>query len=84
MDKKFDSFSVPLGLLDYVNPILYTVTVVTVIRNTYAAMGAPYNRLMLIGAAVSVFFGLIIPTGKVLVGLGIIDFSSMPASDNAS
>lgn len=79
MDKKFDSFSVPLGLLDYVNPILYTVTVVTVIRNTYAAMGAPYNRLMLIGAAVSVFFGLIIPTGKVLVGLGIIDFV-MPVS----
>lgn len=78
-DKKFDSFSVPLGLLDYVNPILYTVTVVTVIRNTYAAMGAPYNRLMLIGAAVSVFFGLIIPTGKVLVGLGIIDFV-MPVS----
>lgn len=69
----------PLGLLDYVNPILYTVTVVTVIRNTYAAMGAPYNRLMLIGAAVSVFFGLIIPTGKVLVGLGIIDFV-MPIS----
>ena len=69
----------PLGLLDYVNPILYTVTVVTVIRNTYAAMGAPYNRLMLIGAAVSVFFGLIIPTGKVLVGLGIIDFV-MPVS----
>lgn len=69
----------PLGLLDYVNPILYTVTVITVIRNTYAAMGAPYNRLMLIGAAVSVFFGLIIPTGKVLVGLGIIDFV-MPVS----
>jgi hypothetical protein len=78
-DKKFDSFSVPLGLLDYVNPILYTVTVVTVIRNTFVAMGAPYNRLMLIGAAVSVFFGLIIPTGKVLVGLGIIDFV-MPVS----
>ena len=79
MDKKFDSFSVPLGLLDYDNPILYTVTVVTVIRSTYAAMGAPYNRLMLIGAAVSVFFGLIIPTGKVLVGLGISDFV-MPVS----
>lgn len=79
MDKKLDSFSVPLGLLDYVNPILYTVTVVTVIRNTYAAMGTPYNVIMLIGAAISVFFGLIIPTGKVLVGLGIIDFV-MPVS----
>ena len=34
-DKKFTTFSVPLGLLDYVNPVLYTVTMVTVIRNTY-------------------------------------------------
>jgi len=79
MDKKFDTFSVPLGLLDYVNPILYAITVVTVIRNTYSPMVAPYNRLMLIGAAISVFFGLIIPTGKVLVGLGIIKFV-MPVS----
>lgn len=79
MNQKFDTFSVPLGLLDYVNPILYTITVVTVIRNTFEVMGAPYNVLLLVGAAVSVLFGLVIPTGKVLVGLGIIKFV-MPVS----
>lgn len=79
MVKKFSTFSVPLGLLDYVNPILYTVTKTTVIRNLYSQMGSPYNYLLLIGAIISIFFGFIIPTGKVIVGLGIIDFV-MPVS----
>ena len=74
MEKRFDKFSVPLGLLDYVNPILYTVTIVTIIRNTYDAMGVPYNVILLIGAVISVLFGFVIPTGKVIVGLGIIEF----------
>ena len=78
-DKKFATFSVPLGLLDYVNPVLYTVTMVTVIRNTYEIMDKPYNTILLIGAIISIFFGLIIPTGKVLVGLGVIKFV-MPVS----
>ncbi|MBQ1467763.1 MAG: hypothetical protein IIZ27_04730 [Solobacterium sp.] len=78
-DNKFNSFSIPLGLLDYVNPVLYTVTMVTVIRNTYEIMDKPYNTLLLIGAVISIFFGLIIPTGKVLVGLGVIKFV-MPVS----
>ncbi len=78
-DKKFTTFSVPLGLLDYVNPVLYTVTMVTVIRNTYEIMDKPYNIYLLIGAVISIIFGLIIPTGKVLVGLGIIKFV-MPVS----
>lgn len=79
MVKKFSTFSVPLGLLDYVNPILYTVTKTTVIRNLYSQMGSPYNYLLLIGAIISIFFGFIIPTGKVIVGLGIFDFV-MPVS----
>ena len=79
MVKKFSTFSAPLGLLDYVNPILYTVTKTTVIRNLYSQMGSPYNYLLLIGAIITIFFGFIIPTGKVIVGLGIIDFV-MPVS----
>ncbi len=78
-DKKFTTFSVPLGLLDYINPVLYTITMVTVIRNTYEIMDKPYNTILLIGAVISIFFGMIIPTGKVLVGLGIIKFV-MPVS----
>ena len=42
--KKFNSFSVPLGLLDYINPIFYTVTMVTSSGTPvtpWAAPGAP-------------------------------------------
>ena len=77
--KRFNKFSVPLGLLDYVNPILYTVTMVTILRNTKGAMERPFYVLLVIGAVISIFFGLIIPTGKVLVGLEIIKFV-MPVS----
>ena len=70
---KFNKFSVPLGLLDYINPSLYSITIITIIKNT------PYNLILLIGAIISIFFGFIIPTGKVIVGLGIIKFR-MPVS----
>ena len=79
MEKKFSRFSVPLGLLDYVNPILYSITMVTIIRNLYSLMEQPYNVIFLIGAIISIFFGLVIPTGKVIVGLGLIRFK-MPVS----
>lgn len=79
MEKRFSKFSVPLGLLDYVNPVLYSITMVTIIRNLYFLMKPPYNVIFLIGAIISIFFGLVIPTGKVLVGLGVIKFK-MPVS----
>ena len=77
--ERFNRFSVPLGLLDYINPVFYTITMVTIIRNMYSVMDYPYSRILLIGAVISIFFGLIIPTGKVLVGLGIVQFR-MPVS----
>ena len=79
MGQRFNRFSVPLGLLDYVNPILYSITMTTIIKNIFTAMGRPFNSLLLIGAVISIFFGLVIPTGKVLVGLGVIQFV-MPVS----
>ena len=79
MEKRFSRFSVPLGLLDYINPILYSITMVTITRRLFSVMGHPSNVIFLIGAIISVFFGLIIPTGKVLVGLGVIKFR-MPVS----
>ncbi len=72
--KKFNRFSVPLGLLDYVNPILYTVTMTTIIRNIYSGMSSSFNRILFLGALISIFFGFIIPTGKVIVDLGLIRF----------
>ena len=76
---KLNKFSVSLGLLDYVNPIFYAITIYTIISNIYPLLQAPYNYILLIGAIISLFFGFIIPTGKVLVGLGIIKFR-MPVS----
>ena len=78
-EKKFSRFSVPLGLLDYVNPILYSITIITIIRNTSAGMGRPFSTILITGAVISIFFGFIIPTGKVIVGLGLIQFV-MPVS----
>lgn len=78
-EEKFSSFSVPLGLLDYINPICYCITMVTIIKHTRTDMGQPYSVVFLIGAAISILFGFIIPTGKVIVGLGLIRFR-MPVS----
>ena len=75
--KKFNKFSIPLGLLDYINPILYTVTIITIIKGIY--MTSFYNTIMIIGAFLSILFGFIIPTGKVIVGMGLIKFR-MPVS----
>ena len=69
----------PLGLLDYGNPVFYTVTMVTILKNMYGVMDRPFNVILLMGAIISIFFGLVIPTGKVIVGLGLIEFK-MPVS----
>ena len=66
-----------MGLLDYINPIFYSITIITIIKNI--KLVNPYNTIMIIGAILSILFGFIIPTGKVIVGLGIIKFK-MPVS----
>ena len=64
---KLNKFSVPLGLLDYINPIFYAITIFTIIKNIYPLLQTPYNYILLIGAIISLLFGFIIPTGKVMV-----------------
>lgn len=76
---RLNRFSVPLGLLDYVNPIFYVITIYTIISNIYPLLQTPYNYILFIGAIISLFFWFIIPTGKVMVGLGVIKFR-MPVS----
>ena len=76
---RLNKFSVPLGLLDYINPIFYAITIYTIISNIYPVLQTPYNYILFIGAIISLFFGFIIPTGKVLVWLGVIKFR-MPVS----
>lgn len=78
MKEKLNKFSVPLGLLDYGNPICYAITTFVILNNLDSLTGIS-KTIFLIGAILSLIFGLIIPTGKVLVGLEIIRFK-MPVS----
>ena len=74
MNKKLNSFSVPLGLLDYINPIFYAITTFTIMHFMQGRMDPTIFMLFKIGAILSLVVGMIIPTGKLIVGLGIIEF----------
>ena len=76
---KFNKFSVSLGLFDYINPVFYSVTIITIVKNISFELGNPYNLFLIMGAILSILFGFVIPTGKVIVGLSIIKFK-MPVS----
>lgn len=73
--KSSDNFSVALGLTDYINPIMYLITSITLIINLNKIMGLPYNIFYIIGVAISLIFGFTIPTVKLLVGLGRMKFN---------
>ena len=74
-----DNFSLALGLFDYINPIFYTVTMVTLVRNMLPLMNPLCRAVFLVGAVLSIGFGLAIPTVKCIVGLGIMEFK-MPVN----
>lgn len=77
MKKKETKFSVALGLFDYINPICYSVTTILIIINLY--LGKVFNTIFIIGTIISLIFGLMIPTVKLLVGLGKLKFK-MPVN----
>ena len=72
-------FSVALGLFDYINPILYAITAITIICHMKGVMSIPLFVLFIAGAALSLAFGLAIPTVKLIVGLGKMQFK-MPVN----
>lgn len=72
--KASDNFSVALGLTDYVNPIMYLITSLTIFLNINKVMTSPYSIIYTIGACLSLIFGFTIPTLKLLVGLGKMKF----------
>lgn len=81
MDKKnkMNSFSVALGLFDFINPIFYAITSITIITNYYNVMDKPVFIFVVIGCVLSMIFGLSIPTLKIIVGLGKVKFK-MPVN----
>ena len=72
-------FSVALGLFDYINPIFYGVTVITILIKMFGVMSVPTYILFAVGAVISLIFGLSIPTVKLIVGLGKMQFK-MPVN----
>ena len=72
-------FSVALGLFDYINPIFYGVTVITIMIKMFGIMSVPTYILFSVGAVISLIFGLSIPTVKLIVGLGKMQFK-MPVN----
>lgn len=72
-------FSVGLGLFDYINPILYSITSVTILSHMRGVMATPLFWLYAAGAALSLVFGFTIPTVKLIVGLGKMQFK-MPVN----
>ena len=72
-------FSVALGLFDYINPIFYTVTVITILVKMFGTMSTPIYVLFAVGAVISLIFGFSIPTVKLIVGLGKMQFK-MPVN----
>ena len=74
-----DNFSVALGLFDYINPMFYAVTCLTVALHTWNVMPLWVYLCYVAGAVVSMVFGLTIPTVKLLVGLGKMRFK-MPVN----
>lgn len=79
MQDKMNKFSLALGLFDYINPIFYTITTITILRNLYGVMNKSLFIVYVIGAIISIIFGLSIPTLKSIVGLGIVEFK-MPVN----
>lgn len=78
--KQTSGFSVPLGLVDYINPLLYAITAITITVNYMStSAGKLWCILFAIGAAISLIFGFTIPTIKLLVGLGRMEFA-MPVN----
>lgn len=76
---KMNSFSVALGLFDYINPIFYAITSITLISNLHNIMNNSLFIIMVIGCVISMIFGLSIPTLKLIVGLGKVKFK-MPVN----
>ena len=73
------NFSVALGLFDYINPIFYGTTVITILIKMFGQMSTPIYILFVIGAIISLIFGLSIPTVNLIVGLGKLQFK-MPVN----
>lgn len=72
---QFNLAFLPLGIMDFLNPIVYTLFFVQLMKglkekNTDEGL----MKVLKVGAIISLASGYIIATGKTLVGFGLFDF----------
>ena len=67
-------FSVALGLVDFINPLTYSINTILIAKGLKAAMNSGQWTAFLCSICLSLFIGLVIPACKLLVGLGKIEF----------
>lgn len=71
-----EGFSIWLGLMDFLNPIIYTLFFVTLLKGLKARKAdAGMIKVLTFGAVLSLAAGYIIALGKTIVGLGLIKFT---------
>ena len=73
-DSQKKGFSVALGLVDYVNPLTYSINTFLILSGVRHLMNPVQFWAYLIGIIISLIIGIVIPTRKLLVGLGKIEF----------
>ena len=73
-DSQKKGFNVALGLVDYVNPLTYSINTFLIFAGVKHLMNPLQFWGYLIGIIISLIIGIVIPTGKLLVGLGKIEF----------
>ncbi len=70
-----NEFSVLLGIVDYFNPLIYFSFLICVVRHIKGKIKKSHYIVFLIGAVMTICAGVIIPTLKIVVGLGKAEFS---------
>ncbi len=73
-DSQKKGFNVALGLVDYVNPLTYSINTFLILSGARYLMDPLQFWGYLIGIIISLIIGIVIPTGKLLVGMGKIEF----------
>lgn len=69
-----NEFSLWLGLLDYGNPIAYTLLFTFLLKTIKSKLSKEDVVILTFGAVMSLFGGFFIPTGKCIVGLKFHDW----------
>lgn len=69
-----NDFSIMMGIVDFLNPVLYSCFLVCLLHNIKNTVKLRHYITFVIGAAISIGAGLCIPIIKVLVGMDRMDF----------